>query len=108
VVRQVGDRARLDGDELFIDLLMFHIPTVRYVVIELKTTKLTAGEVGQLNVYVAAVDDLLRQPGHNDTIGLLLCTRQDRPQRAVTRRTGGESNPQAADRRYRLRRCLTR
>jgi predicted nuclease of restriction endonuclease-like (RecB) superfamily len=46
-------RLDLDGDEFFIDLLMFHIPQNRYVVIELKTGKLTPGDVGQLNFYVA-------------------------------------------------------
>ena len=70
----VGRQYRLDidGDELFIDLLMFHIPTVRYVVIELKTGKIAGGDIGQLNTYVAAVDDVLRKPGHADTVGLLL------------------------------------
>ena len=58
----VGRQWRLDlaGDEFFIDLLMFHIPTNRYVVLELKTTKLTPADVGQLNFYVAAVDGEVR------------------------------------------------
>jgi predicted nuclease of restriction endonuclease-like (RecB) superfamily len=91
----VGRQVRLDidGDELFIDLLMFHIPTVRYVVIELKTTKLTAGDVGQLNVYVAAVDDLLRQPAHNETVGLLLCSAKN--ERIVRYALGRSTSPMA-------------
>ncbi len=66
-------RLDVDGDEFFIDLLMFHADTNRYVVIELKTTKLTPADVGQLNFYVAVVDDVLRRPHHNETVGLLLC-----------------------------------
>lgn len=91
----VGRQYRLDvdGDELFIDLLMFHIPTVRYVVIELKTTKLTGGDIGQLNLYVAAVDDMLRLPGHNETVGLPLCTAKN--ERIVRYALGRSTSPMA-------------
>jgi hypothetical protein len=91
----VGRQYRLDidGDELFIDLLMFHIPFLRHVVIELKTAKLTAGDVGQLNVYVAAVDDILRGPGHNETVGLLLCTAKN--ERIVRYALGRSTSPMA-------------
>jgi predicted nuclease of restriction endonuclease-like (RecB) superfamily len=91
----VGRQHRLDvdGDELFIDLLMFHIPTARYVVIELKTQKLTGGDIGQLNLYVAAVDDMLRLPGHNETVGLLLCTAKN--DRIVRYALGRSTSPMA-------------
>ena len=69
----------IDGDEFFIDLLLFHIPSSRYVVIELKTTKLTPADVGQLNFYVAAIDGEVRLAHHAPTVGLLLCaTRNER------------------------------
>jgi hypothetical protein len=89
----VGRQFRLEvaGDELFIDLLMFHIPTLRYVVIELKTVKLTGGDIGQLNLYVAAVDDLLRGPGQNETVGLLLCS--DKNEQIVRYALGRSSSP---------------
>ena len=82
-------RLDLDGDEFFIDLLMFHIPTNRYVVLELKTTKLTPADVGQLNFYVAAVDGEVRLEHHAPTVGLLLCaTRNERTVRyALSRST---------------------
>jgi predicted nuclease of restriction endonuclease-like (RecB) superfamily len=83
----------VDGDEFFVDLLMFHIPTARYVVVELKTTKLTPADVGQLNFYVAAVDDLLRQPSHAETIGLLLST--SRNERVVRYALGRSTSPLA-------------
>jgi predicted nuclease of restriction endonuclease-like (RecB) superfamily len=72
----VGRQWRLDvgGDEFLIDLLMFHPESNRYVVIELKHRELTPGDVGQLNFYVAVVDDTLRRAHHSATIGLLLCS----------------------------------
>jgi predicted nuclease of restriction endonuclease-like (RecB) superfamily len=81
-------RLEVDDDEFFIDLLMFHIPTDRYVVVELKTTKLTPADVGQLNIYVAAVDGELRLARHSPTVGLLLCaTRNERTVRYALSRT---------------------
>jgi hypothetical protein len=42
-------------------------------VIELKAGKFEPGFVGHINMYLAAVDDLLRHPDDKPTIGLLLC-----------------------------------
>jgi predicted nuclease of restriction endonuclease-like (RecB) superfamily len=91
----VGRQYRLDvdGDEFFVDLLMFHADSNRYVVIELKTTKLTPSDVGQLNFYVAVVDDTLRRPHHGDTIGLLLCA--SRNERTVRYALGRSTSPMA-------------
>ena len=61
--------------------------------IELKTTTLTGGDIGQLNLYVAAVDDILRQRGHNETVGLLLCTAKN--QRVVRYALGRSTSPMA-------------
>jgi YhcG PDDEXK nuclease domain len=69
------------------------VRSTRYVVIELKTKKLTAGDIGQLNVYVAAVDDILRQPGLNETVGLLLCTAKN--ERIVRYALGRSTSPMA-------------
>src|SRR5215213_6146120 len=67
---------------------MFHIPTNRYVVLELKTTKLTPADVGQLNFYVAAVDGEVRLEHHAPTVGLLLCaTRNERTVRYALARS---------------------
>lgn len=71
VGRQV--RFDLDGDEQVVDLLLFHVEQLRYIVVELKVLKLTGGDVGQLGTYVAMVDDRLRRPAlHAPTLGLLL------------------------------------
>ncbi|WP_426978243.1 PDDEXK nuclease domain-containing protein [Pseudarthrobacter sp. O4] len=71
----VGEQVRLeiDGDEFFADLLFYHLKLRCYVVIELKAVKFDPGFLGQLGMYMAAVDDLLAYPDDKPTIGLLLC-----------------------------------
>ncbi|WP_413542084.1 PDDEXK nuclease domain-containing protein [Arthrobacter sp. VKM Ac-2550] len=61
------------GDEFFADLLFYNFKLRRFVVIELKAGKFDPGYLGQLGVYMSAVDDLLAQDGDKPTIGLLLC-----------------------------------
>src|ERR1017187_926054 len=71
----VGRQVRLEvGDETFLlDLLFYHLKLRRYVVIELKATPFRPGDVGQINLYLSAVDDLLRHPDDKPSVGLLLC-----------------------------------
>jgi predicted nuclease of restriction endonuclease-like (RecB) superfamily len=62
------------GDEdFYIDMLFYHLDLRCFVVIELKTTTFNARDLGQINMYLSAVDDLVRRPGDKPTIGLLLC-----------------------------------
>lgn len=63
----------VDGEEFFLDMLFFHIPSNRYVVIELKLGKFRPQYTGQINFYVNVVDDRLRLDHHDATIGLVLC-----------------------------------
>ncbi len=76
----VGRQVRLEvGDDDFVlDLLFYHLKLRRYVVIELKAGAFTPGDVGQLNLYLSAVDDLLRHPDDQPTIGLLLCRKKNK------------------------------
>lgn len=71
----VGNQVRLElgGDEFYCDLLFYHVPLHRYVVIELKAVKFDPSFLGKLSMYAAAVDDLLAGPDDHPTIGLLLC-----------------------------------
>ena len=71
----VGRRVHLEvgSDDFYLDLLFYHLRLRRYVVIELKARAFEPGDVGQINLYRAAVDDLLRHPDDQPTIGLLLC-----------------------------------
>ena len=64
--------------DYFIDLLFYHLKLRCYVVIELKAVPFDPAFIGQINVYLSAVDDLLRHPGDKPTIGLLLCRSKDR------------------------------
>ncbi len=63
----------IDDEEFFIDLLFYHLELRAFVVIELKATKFKPEHTGQLGFYLAAVDDLMRKEGDNQTIGILLC-----------------------------------
>jgi hypothetical protein len=57
-----------------IDLLFYHTKLHCYVVIELKNTEFKFEYTGQLNGYLAAVDDLVRNPALDaPTIGMILC-----------------------------------
>lgn len=71
----VGSQVPLtfDDQEFFVDLLFYHLELRAFVVIELKNTKFKPEHTGQLGFYLAAVDDQLRKPGDNQTIGMLLC-----------------------------------
>lgn len=73
VGRQV--RFEVQGDEFFIDLLLFQPDQLRYVVVELKVGKFEPAHVGQLQFYVGLVDHQKRRPDvHAPTIGILVCT----------------------------------
>ena len=60
-----------------LDMLFFHIPLNCYVVVELKTVPFQPEFAGKLNFYVNAVDDLIKTPSQNPTIGLLICSNKD-------------------------------
>lgn len=63
----------VDGDDYYLDLLLYHLKLRCYMVVELKTSSFKPEYAGKLNFYLSAVDDLLRHKDDNQTIGLLLC-----------------------------------
>ena len=63
----------VDDDDYFLDMLFYHVKLKCYIVIELKATAFKAEYTGKLNFYLAAVDNVLKSPQDNPTIGLLLC-----------------------------------
>lgn len=71
----VGRQVHLEvgGDDFYIDLLLYHIPTDRYVVIELKAGKFRPEHLGQLNFYVSVVNDKIRLPRQRPAVGILVC-----------------------------------
>ena len=76
----VAEQLRLEvgGDEFQLDLLFYHIPLKRYVVVELKAGDFEPAHVGQLKFYITTIDRQRRGPGDQPTIGLLLCRRHNR------------------------------
>lgn len=66
------------GKDFYIDLLMYHTKIHAYEVIEVKIGEFDPKDIGQLEFYVNAIDDLEKTDIDNDTIGLLLCKDADR------------------------------
>lgn len=67
------ERLTLDGDHFYIDLVFYHTVLKCYVIIDLKTGKLTHQDLGQLQLYVNYYDRERRTEGDNPTLGLILC-----------------------------------
>lgn len=63
----------VDGDDYYIDILMYHLQLHCYVVIELKAVEFKPEFVSKLNFYISAVDECVKTKEDNPTIGLLLC-----------------------------------
>ena len=69
---------RTETSDFYIDLVFYNYLLKCFVIIELKTNKLTHQDIGQLDMYVRMYDDLKREENDNPTIGILLCTETDR------------------------------
>lgn len=66
-------RILLEDDEFFLDLVFYNRLLRCFVVIELKTRKITHEDLGQLQMYVNYYDREEKLPDENPTIGILLC-----------------------------------
>lgn len=66
-----------EKEDYYIDLVFYNYHLRCFVLIDLKTKKLTYQDVGQMDMYVKMFDELVRPEGHNPTIGLLLCADTD-------------------------------
>ena len=75
----VGRQYRIstETEHFYIDLVFYNYLLKCFVLIDLKTTKLTHRDVGQMDMYVRMFDDLKRGEGDNPTIGILLCADKD-------------------------------
>lgn len=69
---------RTENSDFYIDLVFYNYILKCFIIVELKTEKLTHQDIGQLDMYVRMYDDLKKQENDNPTIGLLLCTDTDR------------------------------
>ena len=67
-------RILLEDDEFFVDLVLYNRLLRCFVIVEMKTGKLTHQDIGQLQMYVNYYDWCEKIPEEKPTIGILLCT----------------------------------
>lgn len=70
-------RIHIDGDEFFVDLVFYNRLLQCFVLIEIKTHKLTHQDIGQLQMYVNYYDRIEKNENENPTIGILLCANKN-------------------------------
>ena len=66
-----------ETDDYYIDLVFYNYILKCFVLIDLKTNKITHQDVGQMDMYVRMYDDLKRTDGDNPTLGIVLCSETD-------------------------------
>lgn len=92
-------RITLDGEHFYIDLVFYNRLTRCFVLIDLKTGKLTHQDLGQMQMYVHYYQREMTVEGENPPIGIVLCADKSE---AVVRYTLPENNQQIFASRYRL------
>ena len=65
---------RTEKEDYYIDLVFYNYILKCFVLIDLKTSKITHQDVGQMDMYVRMYDELKKEEGNNPTIGLVLCS----------------------------------
>lgn len=70
-------RIHIEGDEFFVDLVFYNRILQCFVIIEIKTAKLTHQDIGQLQMYVNYYDRIEKLSHENPTIGILLCANKN-------------------------------
>lgn len=76
----VGSQYRLTvgNEEFYIDLLFYHLKLRAYIVVDLKMQAFEPEFAGKMNFYLSAVNDLLRHPDDQPSIGIILCKTKER------------------------------
>ena len=97
VARQ--QRISTDAQDFYIDLVFYNYLLRCFVLIDLKTGRLTHQDIGQMDMYVRMYDDLKRNEGENPTVGILLCEDKDH---AVVRYSVLNDSEQLFASKYRL------
>lgn len=65
---------KTDMGDYFIDLVFYNYILKCFLLVDLKTSRITHQDVGQMDMYVRMYDQLKRTEGDNPTIGLILCS----------------------------------
>jgi len=97
VARQ--QRVSTEFQDFYIDLIFYNYLLKCFVLIDLKTGKLTHQDIGQMDMYVRMYDDLKRGPDDNPTVGILLCDQKDQ---SVARYSVLKDSEQLFANKYRL------
>ncbi|MFA5269270.1 MAG: PDDEXK nuclease domain-containing protein [Methanoregula sp.] len=92
-------RISTETSEFYIDLVFYHFILKCFVLIDLKTGKLTHQDIGQMDMYVRLFEDRIKTEGDNPTIGIILCTEKDE---TVVRYSALNDNSQLFASRYKL------
>ena len=92
-------RIHIEGDDFFIDLVLYNRLLQCFVIIEIKTSKITHQDIGQLQMYVNYHDRFEKKEHENPTIGILLCADKND---AVVKITLPENNQNIVATRYQL------
>ncbi|MDX9806058.1 MAG: PDDEXK nuclease domain-containing protein, partial [bacterium] len=71
-------RILIGGEHYFIDLLFFNFNLNCYVVFELKAREFSPKDLGQLQMYLMATNEVVKKSEHNPSIGILVCRDKDR------------------------------
>jgi predicted nuclease of restriction endonuclease-like (RecB) superfamily len=71
-------RLTLDEKEYFVDLLFFNLTLNCYVVFELKAREFSPKDIGQTQMYMQLINKQVKQPFHNNTIGVIICRAKNR------------------------------
>lgn len=97
----VGRQFRISTEtsHFYIDLVFYNYLLKCFVLLDLKTGKLTHQDVGQMDMYVRMFDDLKRNPDDNPTVGIILCESKDE---TVVRYSVLHGNEQLFASKYRL------
>ena len=66
-----------EKQDYYIDLVFYNYILKCFCLIDLKTSRVTHQDVGQMDMYVRMFDELVKQPDDNPTIGIVLCADTD-------------------------------
>jgi len=101
----IGSQYRLEvkDEEYFIDLLLYHRTLKCLVAVELKIGKFMPEYVGKMQFYLAVLDDTVRMPHENPSIGLILCKSKNK---TIVEYALRESNKPIGVAQYRIVRTL--
>lgn len=70
-------RISTETSHFYIDLVFYNYILKCFVLIDLKTTKLTHRDIGQMDMYIRMFDDIKRGKDDNPTVGILMCAERD-------------------------------